>query len=148
MNCISPGRTKSKLPVERVNHLSQDVTIPATAWICDLYSTKDVDLIEDNEGGGVSCITLSGSDDDFLKNFLHMKDQLPVEQVEEMQQLLLKWKSAFCLHDLDLGLTDKTEHCIPLKDNTPFKEKPCPIPPSIFEEVRKHLKEMETLVVI
>ena len=76
--------TKSKLPVELVNHLSQDVTIPAKAWICDLYSTKDVDLIEDNKGGGVSCIASSGSDADFLKNILRMKDQLPVEQVEEM----------------------------------------------------------------
>ena len=148
VNCISPGRTKSKLPVQLVNHLSQDVTIPAKARICDLYSTEDVDLIEDNEGGGVSCIASSGSDADFLKNFLHMKDQLPVEQVEEMQQLLLKWKSVFSLHDQDLGLTDKAAHCICLKDNTPFKEKPHPIPPTMFEEVRKHLKEMETLGVI
>ena len=54
----------------------------------------------------------------------------------------------FSLHDLDLGLTDKAEHCIHLKHNTPFKEKPRPIPPSMFEEVRKHLKEMETLGVI
>ena len=95
MNCISPGWTKSKLPVELVNHLSQDVTINAKAQICDLYSTKDVDLIEDNEGGGVSGITSSRSDADFLKNFLHMKDRLPVEQMEEMQQHLLKWKSVF-----------------------------------------------------
>ena len=148
VNCISPGRTKRKLPVELVNHLSQDVTIPAKARICDLYSTEDVDLIEDNEGGGVSCIASSGSDADFLEDFLHIKNQLPVEQVEEMQQLLLKWKSVFSLHDLDLGLTDKVEHCIRLKDNTPFKEKPHPIQPSMFEEVRKHLKEMETLGVI
>ena len=85
VNCISPGQARSKLPVELVYHLSQDVTIPAKAWICDLYNTEDVDLIEENEGGGVSCIVSSGSDADFLKNFMHMKDQLPVEQVEEMQ---------------------------------------------------------------
>ena len=54
----------------------------------------------------------------------------------------------FSLHDLDLGLINKAEHCIRLKDNTPFKEKPHPIPPSMFEEVRKHLKEMETLGMI
>ena len=65
-----------------------------------------------------------------------------------MKSLLLKWKSAFSTHDLDLGLTDKVTHRIRLKDDVPFKEKPRPIPPSMFEEVRAHLKEMETLGVI
>ena len=51
MSCISPGQAKSKLPVDLVNHLSQDVTIPAKDQICDLYSTKDVDLMEDNKRG-------------------------------------------------------------------------------------------------
>ena len=30
--------------------------------------------------------------------------------------------SVFSLHDLDLGLTDKAEHWIRLKDDVPFKE--------------------------
>ena len=52
------------------------------------------------------------------------------------------------LHDLDLGLTTKAENHICLTDNVPFKEKPRPIPPSMYEEVSAHLKEMETLGVI
>ena len=148
VNCISPGRAKTKLPVELVNHLSQDVVIPAKARICDLYSTEDVDPIETNKRGEASCHVTSDADADFLTNFLHLNEQLTADRVEEMQQLLLKSKSVFSLHDLDLGLTNKAEHRIHLKDEIPFKERPRPIPPSMFEEVRKHLKEMETLGVI
>ena len=57
VNCIVPGRTKSKLPVELVNHLSQDVTIPAKARICDLYSTKDVDLLKTDKGKWISWLS-------------------------------------------------------------------------------------------
>ena len=148
VSCISLGQAKSKLPVELVNHLFQDVTIPAKARICDLYSTEDVDLMEDNKGGEASYTVSNESDSNFLKNFLHMNDQFPVEQVEEMQQLLLKWKSVFFLHDLELCLTDKAEHCIHLKDDTPFKEKPRPIPPSMFAEVQKSQSSYASNVVV
>ena len=143
---ISPGRARTKLPVELVNHLSQDVTIPAKVQICDLYSTEDVDRMEDEFSAKLSAE--SEADASFLKNFSYLKDELDKDRVEAMKSLLLKWKSAFSTHDLDLGLTDKVTHRIRLKDDMPFKERPRPIPPSMFEEVRAHLKEMETLGVI
>ena len=77
-----------------------------------------------------------------------MKEQLTDQEMDEMQRLLLKWQSIFAQHDLNLDLTTKAEHCIHFHDDIPFKEKPRTIPPSMFEEVRKHLKEMETLGVI
>ena len=46
VNTITPGHSKSKLPVELVNYLSQEVTIPAKARICELYSLEDIDLLE------------------------------------------------------------------------------------------------------
>ena len=66
-------------------------------------------------------------------------------EVEEVQGLLTEWKSIFSLHDLDLGLTDKAVNHIQLKDDIPFKERPRPIPPSMYEDVQKHLIEMQDL---
>ena len=145
VNIVSPGRSKIRLPIDLVNHLSQPVIIPAKTRICELYSTEDVVGLE--KGSVADEVSFSQSAD-FLDNFSNMKETLSDEQVGEVQRLLVKWKSVFSLHDLDLGLTTKAEHHIRLTDNVPFKEKPRPIPPSMYEEVRAHLKEMETLGVI
>ena len=47
----------------------------------------------------------------------------------------MKWKEVFSLHDVDLGITDEVEYRIRLSDDVPLKEKPRPIPPSMFDEV-------------
>ena len=70
------------------------------------------------------------------------------EQIKEIDDLLMKWKEVFSLHNMDLGLTDKVEHRIRLSDDVPFKEKLRPIPPSMFHTVRAHLKEMDFLGII
>ena len=139
---LQPGRKRSKLPIELVNPSSQSVTIPAKARVCDLYSTEDVTPLEQD-------IKKMGSQDDsFLSNFKGMEDNLTASQAQEVQDILLKWKNVFSLHDMDLGLTGNVEHRIRLTDDVPFKEKPRSIPPSMFDEVRAHLKEMESLGVI
>ena len=41
-----------------------------------------------------------------------------------------------------MGHTSMVKHKIRLDNYTPFKERYCKIPPSLFDEVRNHLKEM------
>ena len=142
VSTLQPGRKRSKLPIELVNHSSQPVTIPAKARVCDLYSTEDVTPLEQDTGN------MGTKEDSFLSNFKGMKDNLTESQAQEVQSILLKWKNVFSLHDMDLGLTGHVEHRIRLTDDVPFKEKPRSIPPSMFDEVRAHLKEMESLGVI
>ena len=48
----------------------------------------------------------------------------------------------FALDDLNLGKTSLVKHSIKLTNQIPFKERCQRIPPSQYEEVRKHLKEM------
>ena len=48
----------------------------------------------------------------------------------------------FSKKDLDLGKIDKVKYKIKLTDPVPFKERYRKIPPSQYEEVRKHLQEM------
>ncbi len=90
------------------------------------------------------------SDRDFLGKFHEdLQWNLTDTQVAEVEDFLLKWKSLFSLHDLDLGHTTLAEHHIKLKDDTPFKERFRRVPPSMLEEeVRAYLKEMLDLGVI
>ena len=46
------------------------------------------------------------------------------------------------MSNMDLGKTSLVKHSIGLTDNTPFKECYWQILPSMYEEVREHLKEM------
>ena len=143
VNMIEPGKSITKLPVQLTNQLDQTVTIPAKARLCELYSTDDVSNLE-----GDSPDECTATQPDFLQHFVHIQKTLDEKQQEEVNTFLERWKSLFSLHDLDLGLTDKAVHQIHLKDNTPFKERPRTIPPSMFQEVRAHLKEMQDLGVI
>ena len=144
VNWIQPGQSITKLPVQLTNQLDQMVTIPAKARICELYSTDDVSKLKQDgsDEGGTS------TQSDFLHHFAHIQNTLDEKQQKEVNEFLNSWKSLFSLHDLDLGLTNKAVHRIHLKDNTPFKERLRTIPPSMFEEVRAHLKEMQELGVI
>ena len=61
---------------------------------------------------------------------------------EEARELITEYASIFAMTDMDLGKTSLVKRSIRLTDNTPFKECYQQIPPSMYEEVRKHLKEM------
>ena len=45
-----------------------------------------------------------------LTNLVRMRGILTDEQIRELDDLLMKWKEAFSLHDMELGLTNKVEH--------------------------------------
>ncbi len=49
---------------------------------------------------------------------------------------------------LDLGCTSLVKHSIKLTSDVPFKEHPRRVPPSMVEDFRAHLQEMENLGVI
>ena len=49
---------------------------------------------------------------------MRMRETLTDEQVKEVENLLMKWKEVFSLHDVDLGLTGKVEHRIRLSENS------------------------------
>ena len=65
-----------------------------------------------------------------------------LELFEEAKQLFCKFAHIFALESLDMGHTSMVKHKIRLDNYTPFKERYHRIPPNLFDEVRKHLKEM------
>lgn len=82
------------------------------------------------------------------ESFLQMFDLttlqscLNADEIHQVNKLLCKWKSVFSLGEFDLGRTNITEHSIKLTDDNPVKQRHRRIPPSMYEEVRNHLKGM------
>ena len=68
--------------------------------------------------------------------------KLSTEERVKVEKVLKKWQNVFSKGPTDLGCPNLPEHKIKLKDETPFKEAYCCIPPSLIQELREHLKEM------
>ena len=88
------------------------------------------------------------ADDDHIQKLLDQIDISGSDSWEEDQKLLVKeairdFQDVFALGSLELGKTSLVKHTIKITNPNPFKERYRRIPPHQFEEVRKHLKEME-----
>ena len=64
------------------------------------------------------------------------------EDKKAVEELFQEYGRLFALDKNDLGHTTKVKHKIKLNDYTPFKERYRRVPPHLYEEVQKHLKEM------
>ena len=64
------------------------------------------------------------------------------EDKKVVEELFKEYGRLFALEKNDLGHTTKVKHKIRLNDYTPFKERYRRVPPHLYEEVRRHLKEM------
>ena len=67
------------------------------------------------------------------------------EEQGNVKQLLTEYNDIFALNSMELGKTDIVKHTIKVTNPVPLKERYRRIPPHQFEEVRKHLKEMEEI---
>ena len=130
---LSPGTSKVCLEVK--NFGKQAIKVPAKSVICNLQQTsvvppealKDIDTevpLLDQFVWDDMCVRLTGL------------------QIDVAKELVQRYAIAFSHHDLDMGRTQKTKHRIPMYDPSPFKLPYHRIPPSMYEEVRKHLQEM------
>ena len=66
----------------------------------------------------------------------------------KMKKVFEDYNDVFALTPLQLGRTSLVKHTIKVIDPKPFKERYRRIPPHQYEEVRKHLKEMEAVSAI
>ena len=133
---LSPGT--SYISLEAKNHGKHAVKIPAKALLCNLQQRSVVSPDELNEADPeVPLIDQFDWDD--------MSVRLTGFQIYVAKYLINRCDIVFSHRDLDLGCTTKTKHPIPMHDASPFKLPYHRIPPSIFERVRNHLKEMLAL---
>ena len=73
-----------------------------------------------------------------------MKSWDPKWQVKAVE-IMHSYQDIFALESMELGKTDLVKHVIRVDNPVPFKERYRRIPLHQFEEVRKHLKEMEEI---
>ena len=64
------------------------------------------------------------------------------EDKKAVNELFRDYGRIFALEKNDLGHTTRVKHKIRLNDYMPFKERYRTVPPHLYEEVQKHLKEM------
>ena len=65
-----------------------------------------------------------------------------LEDQKQVWDLIMEYASIFAMHDMNLGKMSLVKHSIRLTDNTPYKECYRHIPPSMYQEVFNHHKEM------
>lgn len=69
------------------------------------------------------------------------KDELVEEQQQKVHSLLTEFELLFSKGDDDIGYCPFVELGIDLLDETPFKQRFRRIPPSMMDEVKKHIKQ-------
>ena len=96
-----------------------------------------------NEGGEVKLTPLSPEQQKKLNNKLDLTgiEEWSQEDKKAVDELFKDYGRLFALEKNDLGHTTKVKHKIQLNDYTPFKERYRRVPPHLYEEVWKHLKE-------
>ena len=137
---VTPGLVEinnslTKVGFEVHNHSAQPVQLESGSIVCNLEEA----VVEDPE-------TQELSRDQFLEQF--SLEELDTSQKDIAEKLLWDWRKVFSHGSMDIGCTGISKHRIELKDDTPFKDRSRRIPPFMYDEVRKHLREMLDIGVI
>jgi dUTPase len=115
--------------VELTNVTDQEIVLKPCTIIGELHQVTIEDSVAD-------------SDTVFLDQFNLGSLDLPDDNITALSKLLLEHKSGFACEKMDLGRTSIVKHRIDLSDEVPFKDRARRVPPALYDEVRKHLKEM------
>ena len=70
------------------------------------------------------------------------ESSLNPDQMSQVQELLIQYADVFSKNDMDVGFTGLVKHRILLNDAHPFKQRHRRIPPSMYSEVRNHIKQL------
>ena len=128
--------SRHSFPVKVHNTSAENVTVKPNEVICHL---QQVDLVNEIPEDSHDATDYSKS-----PAFVDLSTSpLNDEQRNLAEKVLENWKdSVFSQSDNDIGCTTAVKHTIPLHDDVPFKQRHRRIPPSQYDEVRRHLGEM------
>ena len=156
---LYPGSTRAKVALR--NMTPKEVVLKAKTCVArmaaanvvlHMLAPKIVKGFEDRahakpvvkEGGEIKLTPLSPEQQKKLNNKLDLTgiEEWSQEDKKAVDELFKEYGRLFALEKNDLGHTTKVKHKIWLNDYTPFKERYRRVPPHLYEEVWKHLKEM------
>ena len=123
-----PIKRDETISVQLVN-----LTLQLSAILCELQPVQDMPESVD---------PAVDADNSFLDLFDLSNPVLQTEQQEALKQLLKRWSHLFSPSDIEIGGTTSVKHRIHLMDEKPFKQAHRHIPPSMFAEVKQHLKQL------
>lgn len=143
-NQNSGGRS---LPVLIQNPTSEDIWLPRRTKLGKLHFCQEVRPVQLCNHVVTPCPPQSSTYN--LRDRLDFEDSPATkEDKSRVRELVRKYESAFSSSDIDIGHSRIEEHRIPLIDKEPIRERYRRIPPSQYEEVRRHLQEMKEAEVI
>ena len=136
--------TLERFTVPITNESQIPITIHTDKVLFNLEPITDISSVTDIQCQMTSCTSDHGKTSETEDNIkkLTAMTTLESEQKEEFANLLKQYPNLFAHNDNDSGHTTVVKHNIPLKDDTPFKERVRRIPLSMFEEVKTKIKEM------
>ena len=115
------------------NITTRTLTIPSKAIVCEL---QPVTLERTTQQPTVEETA------QIMDQIEITRSDLTDTQFEQGLQLITSYMDIFSKTDDDVGHTDIVEHRIDLIDDKPFKQRYRRIPPSAYEEVRAHLRQL------
>ena len=128
---------KNIIPVKVHNPTNRKVVVQPNQVICSLQVVSIVDRPDTQDEKEIEIHERIDLDTSRMNG----------EQKKATLELLKRWdKVIFSQGANDLGKTSEVKHTINLDDQVPFKQRHRRIPPSQYEEVRQHLREMLVVV--
>ena len=126
------------LTVRISNVTTRTITIPTKAVLCEIQPVT-IEATPKSE---------TTDAEELLKKVEITKSDLTDEELEIGKNLILSYQDIFSKGDDDVGHTDRVKHRIDLTDDKPFKQRYRRIPPSMYEEVRSHLRQLLDMGII
>ena len=120
------------------------ITIQADMVLFNLEPITDITNVTDIQCQMATCTDDNNMTKETTDNIKKLTaiTKLEAEQKEEFANLLKQYPNLFAHNYNDSGHTTVVKHKIPLKDETPFKDRVRRIPPGMFEEVKTKIEEM------
>ena len=134
---ITPAVTDYTYPAKNIVEVSIDnvttrtVHIPPRALLCEIQPVSIEDIPQSRDA------TVTNSVLDLVTMDM---EHLTFDQLDIGRELLQRYEDVFSKSDTDIGHTEIATHHIDLTDETPFKQRPRRIPPSMYTEVKEHLR--------
>ena len=159
------GRAVITVPIcQQVALLQSTDTVPTVPGICNItkgsnmldfeianYTDQPITIEKGQDVATLQQVTVvpattvpSPNEKSDAKKFLESFDFSHLTEAEalKLKDFLCEHRGVFALSSSEMGCTNKVTHTIELLDDTPFREKCRPIPPSAYEELRQHLDEL------
>ena len=112
-------------------------------YLCDVQGLVNVNSQSVHDHG-----VGTGSKEGVVEGLDFSDSPASPQEIEQVTRVIGNYPHAFSQSDTDLGHSNIIEHTIPLTDPQPFRERYRRIPPSMYAEVREHLKTMHEANVI